>query len=172
MGADGPETGEVRTEPDALLLMPGVEGVITGTVVCASVIAAAAGHLDSTAQVVTAMVGTVLVYWLAHLHAHAIGGAVSEGHHPLSALRRSAAHTWTIAAASLLPVAIFLLSELLGADLRRAAWIALWSTVGLLALYSYVAGARGGLGLAGRLACSLAGAGLGLVVALLKAALH
>jgi hypothetical protein len=69
-------------------------------------------------------------------------------------------------------VAILLVAELFGADLRRAGWIALWSTVGLLALYSYVAGSRGGLGPAGRVACSLAGAALGLVVALLKATLH
>lgn len=157
---------------DSMGLIGGVEGIITGTVVCAAVLAASVGHLHSTAQAVTAMVGTVLVYWLAHLHAHAIGGAVSEGHHPLEALRHAAWHTWTIAAASLVPVAIMLVAEVFGADLSRAAWIALWASVALLASYSYLAGARGGLGLGGRLACSLAGAGLGLVVALLKASLH
>ncbi len=173
MSLDGSEAGDVRTaSPEPLRLVHGVEGIITGTVVCASVIAASAGYIETTWQLVTAMVGTVLVYWLAHLHAHAVGGAVSEGHHPILALRRAVAHTWTIAAASLLPVAILLLAELLGADLARAGWIALWSTVGLLALYSYVAGARGGLGLTGRLACSVAGAALGLLVALLKATLH
>jgi hypothetical protein len=174
MGADGRrDASDVQMASAAPLgLLRGVEGLITGTVVCAAVIAASVGHLESTVQAVTAMVGTVLVYWLAHLHAHAIGGAISEGHHPVLALRHAAAHTWTIAAASLVPVAILLLAEVFGADLSRAAWIALWSSVGLLAFYSYLAGARGGLGWGGRLACSLAGGALGLLVALLKASLH
>jgi hypothetical protein len=173
MEPDEAEVGGTRTiSPDSLGLLRGVEGIITGTVVCAAVIAASVGHLESTAQAVTAMVGTVLVYWLAHLHAHAIGGAVRHLHHPVVALRHAAQETWTIGAASLVPVAIMLVSEVLGADLGRAAWIALWSTVGLLAVYSYLAGARGGLGLGGRLACSVAGAALGLLVALLKASLH
>src|SRR5262245_59181429 len=131
---------------DPFGLFRGGEGIITGTVVCAAVIAAGAGHIHTTRQLSAAIVGTVTVYWLAHLHAHAIGGAVSEGHHPMVALRRAVAHTWTIAAASLLPLAVLLLSELAGADLEQGAWIALWASVALLAFYSYLAGRRGGLG--------------------------
>jgi hypothetical protein len=72
-----------------------------------------------------------------------------------------------------LPVGILLLAELLGgADLRTAAWIALIATIGLLTLYSYIAGARGGLDAWGRLVSAAAGAGLGSLVALLKVALH
>ncbi len=168
------DAGDSPSRPglvDPFGLVRGGEGIITGTVVCAAVIAAAAGHTSSTAQLVAAMIGTVFVYWLAHLHAETIGGAVSEGQHPLAALRSAAAHTWTILAASLVPVVILLVAELAGADLRDAAWIALWATVALLALYSFLAGRRGGLGLAGSLASALAGAALGLLVTLLKAAL-
>jgi hypothetical protein len=156
---------------DPFGLVQGGEGIITGTVVCAAVIAAGAGYASSTAQLVGAMVGTVFVYWLAHMHAEAIGGAVSEGHHPFVAVRRALAHTWTIAAASLLPVVVLLVAELAGADLKDAAWIALWATVALLAFYSFVAGRRGGLGIPGSMACALAGVALGLLVTLLKVAL-
>ena len=157
---------------DPLGLIRGGEGVITGTVVCAAVIASTAGHSTTTRELVTAIVGTVLIYWLAHLHARTISAAVANNQHPLAAFRESLSHTWFIAAASLLPVVILLLAEVLGADLRTAAWVSLWCTVGLLAVYSYVAGRRGGLGTGGSLACACAGGALGLLVALLKATLH
>ncbi len=157
---------------DPLGLFRGGEGVITGTVVCAAVIAAGAGHIDSTAALTFAIIGTVFVYWLAHLHAHTIGHAVANGMHPLRALRGGITHTWPIAAASLLPIGILLLAEMAGADLRTAAWIALWATIVLLAGYSYLAGRRSGMGTVGCLLSAAAGGALGVVIALLKAALH
>jgi hypothetical protein len=153
-------------------LLRGGEGLMTGTVVSAAVLAAASGHVDSTAQLSVAIVGTNLVYWLAHLHASTIGAAVNERLHPLHALRVAIRHTWTIAAASLLPLAVLLLAEAVGAELALAAWVALWATVALLTLYSYLAGRRGGLGTRDSLVCAVAGCGLGLVAAALKAALH
>jgi hypothetical protein len=157
---------------DPLGLVTGGEGLITGTVVCAAVIAASAGHLESTARLTLAIVGTVGVYWLAHLHAVTLGFAVSGGHHPGIAFRHALAHTWYIVAASLLPVGVLLLAELAGASLRAAAWAALYATIGLLGVYSFVAGRRGGLGWWGSLASAAAGAALGGLIALLKAALH
>jgi len=53
-----------------------------------------------------------------------------------------------------------------------AAWIALGATIVLLSVYSYLAGVRSGLGTGGRIASAAAGAGIGLLVALLKVALH
>ncbi len=171
-----PTTADEPTErastADRLGLFRGGEGIITGTVVCAAVIAAGVGHIDSTAQLTVAILGTVFVYWLAHLHAHTIGHAVASGHHPLRALRSGVTHTWPIAAASLLPIGILLLAEIAGADLRTAAWIALLATIGLLTGYSYLAGRRSGLGTTGSLLSAAAGAALGIVIALLKAALH
>jgi len=157
---------------DRLGLISRSEGIITGTVVCAAVIAAGAGHFDSTAQLTLAILGAVFVYWLAHLHAETLGIALENGQHPLSALRVALVHTWPIAAASLVPVGILLLAELAGADLTNAAWTALLATIVLLAVYSYLAGRRGGLGLAASALSGAAGAGVGVLVAALKAALH
>jgi hypothetical protein len=161
-----------RADGDPFGLYRGAEGLITGTVVCAAALAYGAGHLDTTATLCMAILGTVLVYWLAHLHAETLGDALTHGHHPLQALRHAVAGTWLIAGVSVLPVAILLLAELLGADLSTAAWIALIATIALLTVYSYLAGARGGLGISGRLTSAAAGAGLGILVALLKVALH
>jgi hypothetical protein len=153
-------------------LVSGGEGVITGTVVSAAVIAYAGGHTDSVAQLTVAILGTVAVYWLAHLHAVTIGSALTHRHHPVAALRHALAETWPIAGASVVPVGVVLITSLLGADLRTSAWIALVATIALLTAYSYLAGVRGGLDTWGRIASAAAGAGLGLLVALLKVALH
>src|ERR1700710_2729114 len=130
---------------DPLGLFSGAEGAITGTVVCAAVIAYGAGHLDSVGQLTVAILGTVAVYWLAHLHAVTIGNSLTHQHHPLVALRHALAETWPILAASVAPVGVLLVDTLLGASLRTAGWTALIATIALLTGYSYVAGARGGL---------------------------
>ena len=157
---------------DLLGLRRGGEGTITGTVVCAAAIAYSAGHLESTAQLSLTILGTVFVYWIAHLHAVTIGHALTHRHHPLIAFRHALVETLPIAGASVVPLVVLLATTLLGVDLRTSAWIALIATIALLTGYSYEAGARGGLDLRGRLACATAGAGVGLLVVLLKVALH
>jgi hypothetical protein len=157
---------------DRLGLISGGEGVFTGTVVCAAAIAYGAGHLNSTAELCVAIFGTVLVYWLAHLHARTLGAAVTHGHHPAAALRLALAETWPIAGASVLPIVILILAEIAGASLRTAAWVALIVTIVLLTGYSYLAGVRSGLSTWGKVASAAVGAGIGILVALLKVALH
>jgi hypothetical protein len=157
---------------DASALFRSSEEAITGTVVCAAAIAATAGHIDSTAQLSLVILGTVGVYWIAHLHAETIGSSLTQGHHPLTAVRHAFWVTLPIAGASILPLGVLLLSKLFGADVNTAAKIALFATVALLAIYSYVAGARGGLDLTGRLASAAAGGAVGLLVVLLKVGLH
>lgn len=157
---------------DPLGLVEGAEGAITGTVVCAAVIAYSAGHVQSVAHLTLAILGTVAVYWLAHLHAVTIANSLTHQHHPLAALRHAAVETWPIVGASVIPVAVLLITHLFGAELRTAAWTALLATIGLLTAYSYLAGVRGGLDTWGRIASAAAGALLGLLVALLKVALH
>ena len=161
-----------RPMADPFGLISGGEGIFTGTVVCAAAIAYGAGHLDSTAQLSVAILGTVLIYWLAHLHARTLGASVTLGHHPLVALRLALVETWPIAGASILPIVILLLAEVGGASLRAAAWVALIATIVLLTAYSYLAGVRSGLGPWGRVASAAVGAGIGILVALLKLALH
>ncbi len=150
----------------------GGEGAITGTVVCAAAIAYSAGHVETIARLCITILGTVAVYWVAHLHAVTIGNALTHRHHPLAALRHAFVETLPIAGASVVPLAILLLTTLAGADLLASAWCALLATIALLAVYSYIAGARGGLDVRGSLTCGVAGAGVGLLVVGLKVALH
>ena len=158
--------------PDRLRLIDGGEGAITGTVVCAAAIAYGAGHLENTAQLSLAILGTVGVYWLAHLHAVTIGSSLTHRHHPFVALEHALAETLPIAGASVVPLLVLLVTTLSGASLRTSAWTALMVTIALLAFYSYMAGVRGGLDRGGRIASAAAGAAIGVLVALLKVALH
>ncbi|WP_395656199.1 hypothetical protein [Nocardioides sp.] len=157
---------------DPLGLIAGGEGAITGTVVCAAAIAYSAGHVSSTRELCVAILGTVFVYWVAHLHAVTLGSAMTRRHHPVAAFQHALAETWPIAGASVVPLAVLLLAELFGAELRTAAWVAMTASVALLTAYSFVAGVRGGLDTWGRVASGLAGLAVGLLVVALKVALH
>jgi hypothetical protein len=160
----------VERERDPLGMING-EGVITGTVVSAAVIAAAAGHLEET-HIVLAILGTAFIYWLAHLHARTLGDAVKHRTHPVDALKEALAETWPILAASLVPALILLVTQLVGVRIRTGAWIAVIASTVLLTVYSFLAGRRGGLGMGGSLLSAAIGAALGLLVVLLKASLH
>ena len=161
---------KVARERDPLGMING-EGVITGTIVSAAVIAAAAGHLAET-RIVLAILGTAFIYWLAHLHARTLGDAVKHHTHPIDALKEALAETWPILAAALVPAAILLVTQLLGIQVRTGAWIAVIASTVLLTVYSFLAGRRGGLGLGGSLVSAAVGLALGLLVIGLKASLH
>src|SRR4029453_7928585 len=160
----------VERDRDPLGMING-EGIITGTVVSAAVIAAAAGHLEET-HIVFAILGTAFIYWLAHLHARTLGDAVKHRTHPMDALREALAETWPILAAALLPAIILFVAQLVGAQIRNAAWIAVIAATVLVAIFSFAEGSRGGLGLGGILVSGANGARLGILVIVLKASLH
>lgn len=153
---------------DPLGFVRGGEGAITGTVVCAAAIAAGASTVETTGQLSIVILGTVLVYWIAHLHAITIGSAMNSERHPMLALRTAFVEALPIVGASVVPLGVLLVTRLLGATLRTSGWTALYATIVLLAFYSYRAGARGGLGVRGRIASALVGALVGLLVVALK----
>jgi hypothetical protein len=148
------------------------EGIITGTVVSAAAIAASAGHLTEDTRLIVAILGSVLIYWLAHLHARTLGDAVVHRTHPMNVLRESLAETWPILAAAVLPVSVLLIAKVAGAPAQTAAWIALVASTVLLTVYSFLAGKRGGLGFVGCLLSAAVGAALGVLIAAMKAGLH
>lgn len=167
-----PSANEPPPNWNLLGLDRGAEGAITGTVVCSAAIAYGAGHLDSIGQLCVAILGTVIVYWIAHLHAVTIGAALVHRHKPFAAVRHAFWETLPVLGVSVVPLGVLLVATLLGVDLRGAAWAALIASIGLLAVYSYLGARRAGLDVGGRIAASCAGAGIGVLVAMLKVALH
>ncbi|HET6699089.1 MAG TPA: hypothetical protein VFG88_08375 [Nocardioidaceae bacterium] len=166
------EQGQRQAPRDPFGLLAGGEGTITGMVVCAAAIAYAAGHAPSVWSLCGTILGTVAVYWVAHLHAMTIGSALTRRHHPVVALRHALRETWPIVGASAVPIAALLGCTLLGARLATAAWVALLATVALLTGYSYLAAARAGLDTRDRITSAVAGLFVGLLVVLLKVGLH
>jgi hypothetical protein len=160
----------VETERDPLGMING-EGIITGTVVSAAAIAAAAGHFEETRLVLTVF-GTAFIYWLAHLHARTLGDAVKHHKHPMSTLRESLAETWPILAAAVVPAVILIVVQLVGGTVNTAAWTAVIACTALLTIYSFVAGRRSGLSTTRSVGSAAVGALLGLLVIALKASLH
>lgn len=157
---------------DPLGIDRGAEGAITGTVVCAAAIAYGQGHLETIGQLMIAILGTVIVYWIAHLHAVTIGASLTHRHRPFAAFRHALVETVPMLAASVVPLVVLVVATLFGTDLSTAAWASLMATIALLAIYSYLAASRAGLEPLARLGGAAAGAGVGVLVALLKVALH
>ena len=143
--------------------------------VCAAAIAYSAGHVETTARLCITILGTVAVYWVAHLHAVTIGNSLTHRHHPLAAVRHAFVETLPIAGASVVPLAILLLTTLVSAPTCWHLGLvrALVATIALLAIYSYIAGARGGLDARGEpRVCAWPEQASGLLVVGLKVALH
>jgi hypothetical protein len=164
------DDGIGATRPRFSLLRE-AQAIVAGTIVCAAVIAAGAGHTPSIGALCVAIVFTVSTYWLAGIYAATMGVVIADGAPVARAALGVARRSWHVLVASLVPVVILTVSAALGAQLPVAATIALVATVGLLAVYGFLAGRAGGFGIGGCVASAVGGAGLGLLIVLLKSVL-
>jgi hypothetical protein len=101
-------------------------GFIYGTIVVLSVIVAGARAFPSSPGHIAALVVvTCLVFWLAHVYAHAVGESVSHGEHlSLAELRHIARREGSLAEAAVPPVVALLLGELGILSAHAALWLA------------------------------------------------
>lgn len=140
---------------------------IYGTIVTASVLATAGGHLRPVPLAVAVFV-TLLVYWLAEEYAE-LGEHATAGHLPTWARTRAdLAAKWPMVSASYLPLLALLGARLLGASPSTAAYVGLGVTVVLLMIYGWAAGSASRLSTAGRLLLTAAAGALGALMILLK----
>jgi hypothetical protein len=145
-------------------------GLIYGTVLVLSVIVGEARASPHEPARIAAVVGvTAVIFWLAHVYAHALGDSVSRQEHlSVAAVRRVAVREASLIEAALPPVAVLALGAtgLIGAD--AAVWGAF--AVGLLVLaeqgFAFARVER--LGLSGTLVVLAANLGLGLALVALK----
>lgn len=150
------------------------EGVY-GVILVAGMIVVSASHDAAAVEVLVSVVVTVVVFWAAHVYA----GTVA--HHGLEhgrkvTLRESFGHALRrslgLLVSSLVPVALLALGAMNVLEEERAIWLALWSGVAVLAVLGYVAFARRGVGIWWRLLGAAGTAAFGMVLILLKAAIH
>ncbi|MCK9929977.1 hypothetical protein MXD62_22895 [Frankia sp. Mgl5] len=166
---------------------------VYGTVLAAGLIAAQDPDQDSAAEIIAAVATTMVVFWLAHGYAHAIGhrvrrdtgdgigrvadrragaGAGADAGFGWSGARRALVENWPMVRASFLPLAVLAVARAAGASVSDAQEAALWTSLLLLCAWGLFSGRAGGLR-RWRLAGYTAGiALLGIVLIGLEVAIH
>jgi hypothetical protein len=151
------------------------EEAVYGVILVDGMIVVSAGHGASAWSVFATVVGTVIVFWAAHVYA----GTVA--HHGLDhermiglgdAFRLSLKRSLGLLASALIPSFILLLGATQAITDSYAIWTALWAGVVVLAVLGWVAFARRGSPWPIRVAGSLGTAAFGLAMILMKALIH
>ncbi len=149
------------------------EGVY-GVILVSGIIVATNVASDSSWHVFTVVISTVIVFWAAHVYA---GTVAQHGHDDDAGSLRKAfqgalGRSHGLLVASIPASIVLLLGALRAFDDDLTIWLALWINVAVLAVLGFVAFARRGAGLLGRLGGALLTAAFGVVVILLKAFIH
>ena len=141
-------------------------GTVYGTLAVGVHFAAESTEAKPAVQDLAAVVGTLIVYWLAHAYAYTLAARLTPDADgpPIHGVLRELGTQWTIVRGGLTEILVFLLALAFGASSHEAVIAALISSIVLLLLFEAVAAARGQLGgkaLAGQIAtCLLMCAGI------------
>jgi len=159
-------------------LVAGTTGSVTeaiyGLILAASVIAVSAEYASSNAGLVAVTVLiTGVVFWLAHVYARVLAGAITHHRRPnRSEVREAVRHDWPLVEVTVPLVLILTLGALdVMADKTAILAATLAVLVELAAAGAYAARASGA-GLGGTVASALIAVTLGGAVVLLKAVVH
>jgi hypothetical protein len=151
------------------------EESVYGVILVSGMIVVAGGHGDSSWSVFWTVLTTVIVFWAAHLYA----GTVA--HHGLDhervvglgeAFRFAFRRSLGLLLASIIPCSILLLGATRAVPDAVALWTALWAGVVVLAVLGFIAFRRRGASLLMQVVGSLATAGFGVAMIVLKAFVH
>jgi hypothetical protein len=141
---------------------------IYGTVVTAAVIDTAGDHV-STEKLVIAVVVTLLVYWVAEQYAEVLGEHTIAGHPPTwPEVKTGLVDAFPMVGASYLPLLALVVTRVAGASAPVAANVGLGVALVLLIYHGWAAARVANLRGRSLLVATLIGAGLGLVMILLK----
>jgi hypothetical protein len=103
-----------------------IAGTVYGTIVVMGAIAAGAGSDPRPGRLAGIVAGTVLVLWIAHVYAHALGETIQLGRRLDSAeLLSVARRELAIVLAGVAPVGALVLGELGVLKPRTAGWVAM-----------------------------------------------
>ena len=146
---------------------------IYGTLIAAAVIATnASGGKSGLAAFLTALV-VLSLYWLAHVYSDVLGERLASRSRPgWRSIIRTALRDWALLRGALLPIAIFGATRLLFSSVETAALTALWCTVFLFGCWGFVAALRGGAKGLELIVETVACAGFGVFVIVLKTVIH
>jgi hypothetical protein len=145
-------------------------GFVYGTIIALAVLVAGARAFPHGAGHIAALVlVTSIVFWLAHVYAHALGGSVARDRRlTLAELRTVGRHEAAIIEAALVPVAALLLGTLGLISTKASVWLALAAGLVVLAAEGLLFARLERLGWLGTLAIVSANLALGVALIGLK----
>jgi hypothetical protein len=145
-------------------------GYIYGTiVVLATVVAGAKAYGEQVGHVALLVLITTVVFWLAHVYAHALALSVAEDQHlSRSALTGIARRESSIIEAALAPIGALLLGHWGIVSERTAVWLAVGCGLGALVAQGFAFARAERLGRLATLAIVAVNLGLGVVLVGLK----
>ena len=142
---------------------------VYGTVLTAGLISAFSLYNPGLPALIARTVGTVLVFWGAHVYAEIVGNREMSWREAVrEALQRSAGLLWAL----IVPVACLSVAALLGWPVDAAVDLSLWAAVVTLAVLGWWAARQRQAGLLAKLATGAGTAGMGLALIALKALVH
>lgn len=151
------------------------EESVYGIVLVSGMIVVAGGYGATSWQTFLAVIGTVLVFWAAHVYAGTVAGhGVLEGDETTlsGAFHRAVRRSLGFLLAALLPCFVLLLGALRAIDDSVAMWTALWLGVVVLGVLGFSAFTVRGSSWPVRIAGALGTAAFGLAMIALKAIIH
>ena len=151
------------------------EESVYGVILVSGMIVVAGAHGDSSWFTFWTVTTTVLVFWAAHLYAGTVAAHGMDDHRMVGlgeAFRHAFRRSLGMLTAALIPALILLLGATHAVSDSVALWTALWVCVGVLAVLGFIAFRRRGATLLMQVVGSLATAGFGIAMILLKAFVH
>ncbi len=163
-------------EPSALVRTAFLtEESIYGVILVSGMIVVSGGHGESSWSVFWTVLGTVVVFWAAHVYAGTVARHGLDHVHGLglrAAFRASLRQSLGLLASALIPSAILLLGATKAIPDPLALWTALWAGVVILAVLGFIAFRRRGAAWPMQIVGALATAAFGVAMILLKAFIH
>lgn len=171
-----PRTADLRTaaghHAGRVLSAYSGEHSVYGIVLVTALIAVGVDD-ETDLDVLVFVLGTVFVFWLAHIYASVVASRGKRPPVPLGrAILDGMRHTSGMLVAMLIPSLLLLLAVFGWVEEWTAYWLALGSGVVLLALIGWANASRNGSPWLWRIAGTLATTGLGLFVILLSIVVH
>jgi hypothetical protein len=123
-------------------------GTVYGTLAVGILFAAESTAANPAWRDIGAVVGTLIVYWLAHAYAYGLAARLSSDDAPgqTGGVLRELGRQWTIVRGGFTEIVVFLIALAFGASTHGAVIAALISSIVLLFLFETIAGIRGRLG--------------------------
>ena len=151
------------------------EASVYGTILVSGMIVVAGGYGATSWQTFLGVIGTVIVFWAAHVYAGAlVEYGVNKAEDPSmgTAVRLSLRHSLGFLTSAVPPSSVLLLGALRAVPDDVAVWIALWLGVVILGALGYSAFALRGSPWPIRILGCVGTAGLGVAMILLKVVVH